>query len=573
MAAVSHTATALRRPSSSHGTGYSWEVSVPGQTEKPLPHDNNKTLANDENAYPSSRPPLTSQNGHSAFYSNTGSLDSISRKYNNGEASSDMKPMNGDPSYVLQPQHKDLRPRGPRDNESPADSLLDLYGAVKGDRREDSRKRGEDDLYPGEGADDNSKWIHRDKLAKIENEELQAAGIFLPMPRERSRSKSQNRAGRHDQSQDRVNGQGRGSGAVEQSTRSRKNSITSGEPRTPDVASVHAWDLRLPEEAADEAYFISNGGVKGLSRIPVAKASPVPIPSEHLERDTLLIRKRDSNSPDDDALTFPKTRARSGSTGNSLAKTTSNGTGPYLSAQQPRKTDASPKKAGIATGTRRPSAVRPNGVVGRPKTRGGPSKDSTSSGGGTTRPSTRSGERELSISSSSKQMEGEPPWMVSAYRPDPRLPPDQQLLPTVARRLQQEKWEREGKFGNVYDREFRPLTDEGFLKPPELDAPMEKEAEKDEQAYDQMDDHDQGDWPLKTESSKSPTLPGRVGSYSTMPKISDKPGLSPLPSPRVPTQPQQLPQPTPAPAVQRIPQPLDEEQPQKKDGCGCCVVM
>ena len=28
-------------------------------------------------------------------------------------------------------------------------------------------------------------------------------------------------------------------------------------------------------------------------------------------------------------------------------------------------------------------------------------------------------------------MEGDPPWMVSAYTPDPRLPPDQQLLPTA----------------------------------------------------------------------------------------------------------------------------------------------
>lgn len=33
--------------------------------------------------------------------------------------------------------------------------------------------------------------------------------------------------------------------------------------------------------------------------------------------------------------------------------------------------------------------------------------------------------------------EGEPPWLATMYKPDPRLPPDQQLLPTHAKRMQQ----------------------------------------------------------------------------------------------------------------------------------------
>jgi hypothetical protein len=154
----------------------------------------------------------------------------------------------------------------------------------------------------------------------------------------------------------------------------------------------------------------------------------------------------------------------------------------------------------------------------------------------------------------SKQPEGEPPWMISAYRPDPRLPPDQQLLPTVAKRLQQEKWEREGKFGNIYDKEFRPLTDEGFLKPPEGEA---KANEKENEKADE--------WPLKTEA-RSPTLSqGRTGSYSTIPKIQDKPNMSPLPSPRGPIQPAQ------ASPVVRVPDAPGEDD--KKGGCGCCIVM
>jgi hypothetical protein len=153
--------------------------------------------------------------------------------------------------------------------------------------------------------------------------------------------------------------------------------------------------------------------------------------------------------------------------------------------------------------------------------------------------------------------------MVSAYRPDPRLPPDQQLLPTVAKRLQQEKWEREGKFGSIYDKEFRPLTDEGFLSPPDASAQDDKEngkeADKDEQK------EGEGDWPFKTEP-KSPTLPARTNSYSTMPRITDTPARNSMADPRPHGHQAQPPQ-----AV-KAPEPL-EETPQPKESCGCCIVM
>ncbi len=145
--------------------------------------------------------------------------------------------------------------------------------------------------------------------------------------------------------------------------------------------------------------------------------------------------------------------------------------------------------------------------------------------------------------------------MVSAFIPDPRLPPDQQLLPTVARRLQQEKWEREGKVSSIYDKEFRPLSDE-FLKAPE---PSEKPAAEEESAPELA-----AEWPLKPE--KPPMLSAKPGSYSTMPKISDKPTFSPLPSPRPSAQPSQG-----VPAA-TMPDPL-EEPPEPKGGCGCCTIM
>ncbi|KAK0719857.1 hypothetical protein B0H67DRAFT_167439 [Lasiosphaeris hirsuta] len=561
MAAVSQTTTTLTPPSSSHGPGYPWDMAISGHTEKAL--RDSKGMVNDENTYPSSRPSLSSQHGHSAMFGPTTSIDPVSRKHSTG----DMNARNSESSYLSPALHRDLKSRSINENGSPADSLLDLYDGARDERAKNPHKRviGETPAEPG--VDDNSKWIHRDKLARIESEELQAAGFYLPRPKERARSKSQNRA-RRDQSQDKINGQGRSIGGEQSATRSRKNSTAPGtDPRTPELESPPGWDLRLPEEIAeegDDAYWVSNGNAK-VSKIPVAKLSPVPIPSEHLERDTLLLRKRDGSPGDDDTIHYPKPRARSGSTGNALAKTSPNGTVSQPSPQSNKQPNTSPKKTVAAGGARKPSAVRPaNGAAGRPKTRGGPSKDSTSSGGGTTRPSTRSGERELSIGSS-KQMEGEPPWMVSAYRPDPRLPPDQQLLPTVARRLQQEKWEREGKFGNVYDREFRPLTDEGFLKPPEPEPEAAAEEEEDEKEYVEGDDRDDrdnhADWPLKAEARNSVR-----SAYSVMPRISDKPNPSPLPSPRTPVQPRQ-----PSPVV-RVPVP-PEEPSQKKSGCGCCIVM
>ncbi|KAK0652015.1 hypothetical protein B0T16DRAFT_426648 [Cercophora newfieldiana] len=520
MAAVSQTMTTLTPPSSSHG----WDIPM---SERPL----RDSKSHNDNYYSSSRPSQPAQYGTTAVFGANAGVDPVPRKYSNGESASDMKSRSTEPNSFQPHQHKDPRPRGVKENGSPADSPADLYeGGARNERAKGPPRKTAEEMYGGDSVydDENSKWIHRDKLALIESAELQAAGIFLPKPRDRDRdsvrSKSQNRAKR-DPGLDQGSEPPRAvSGPEQTSARSRKNSAaTTGDPKTPDAASNPGWDLRLPEEIEEEGdgYWVS--------------VSPVPIPNEQLERDKLLVRKRDSSPGEEDAITYPKTRARSGSTGNALAKTPTNGT---LSqpAPQPSK-PVSPKKGTPAAGARKPSGAKPNGAVGRPKTRGGPSKDSTSSGGGT-RPSTRSGERELSIGSS-KQMEGDPPWMVSAYRPDPRLPPDQQLLPTVAKRLQQEKWIREGKFGNVYDKEFRPLSDEGFPKRPDQDTAPEQDEEQnhDEKAEredrDERDERDNlaGDWPLRAESK-----PARSSSYSTMPRISDKQTMSPLPSPRPPSQ-------------------------------------
>ncbi|RYP52585.1 hypothetical protein DL769_010641 [Monosporascus sp. CRB-8-3] len=405
--------------------------------------------------------------------------------------------------------------------------------------------------------DENSKWIHRDKLAKIENEELQAAGIILPKPRSHSRP-------RRDRSQEKTNGHRRVADGSEQQTfaRSRKNSAHS-EKALDSEAPASTWDLRLPEEIAEDPqerqYYAPNGSGKG-SRIPVPKLSPAPISSagrDHLERGIPVSRKASGNLLDhESSIPVPQSRSRSGSA-NALEEP---------ERVQPAKrstTDISPKKSTTNT-TRKTAPKDKQPAQSRPKTRSGSKTRSTSS----TRPLTRSGEL-----SPTRAPEGDPPWMVSAYKPDPRLPPDQQLLPTVAKRLQQEKWEQEGKFGNIYDKEFRPLNEEGFLKAPEAEKSNDGQDGGDGGDGDNDDNGEerQDEWPLRADA-KSPSLsrPG-TGSYSTMPKIQDKPNVSPLPSPRLPQQQTQ----TQIKTTQtiRVPEPPEEQQEKSKGGCGCCIIM
>jgi hypothetical protein len=167
--------------------------------------------------------------------------------------------------------------------------------------------------------------------------------------------------------------------------------------------------------------------------------------------------------------------------------------------------------------------------------------------------------------------------MVNSYRPDPRLPPEKQIIPTVAKRLQQEKWEQDGTFGTAYDKDFRPLNDSSLMR--ENSVPLEEtkqESPAQEEEIQAVDAAPSDEWPLKAEPPRSPVV--RLGSsYSTMPKISDmQPPKSPLPGQRRPMTPQgttqsqsQLSEKPQSP--QRIPDiPDDQEQ---KGGCGCCVVM
>lgn len=409
------------------------------------------------------------------------------------------------------------------------------------------RKGTDTSIYGNDEDPEHSRWIHRDKLAQIESQELQAAGILLPRARGRAQSKSSRRERSRDQQSSGVRSEQSG----QHQKRQRIGSLPSAEIEGVENQENAGWDLRTPEEAAYDTYdghreFSS--GQKGMSRIPLSKTSPLPIPLDYLERPTPIQRSRSNGwSGEEEAISYPKSRTRSEST----PALEDIGTPTPVRRAAP---DTSPKKTGPTPRKGSVSKARAASGQTRPKTRSG-SKDTP-----TSRPPTRSGELG---NTSVKRPEGDPPWLATMYKPDPRLPPDQQLLPTVAKRLQQEQWEKEGKFGNAYDREFRPLNDEEFAPQPELlPSPRIEEPEQKPE--------EQAEWPLgplKPTLSPSPSTgtgtggrPNTSGGYSTMPKVRDTPG-SVMGTPRI------LPVETQIMAVQ------EPEAKKKRGGCGCCVVM
>ena len=464
----------------------------------------------------STRSPLTQTNGH-ALGHQTSRPDLSQRRTDTSRSA--------DAAYLAPARVNALNRKDSNISESGSapDSLLDLYGQNNsaghsmdhGERKNGAYADDEDDA-------EHSRWIHRDKLARIESRELQAAGIILP------RSRAASKSSRRDNSQEQ---QASGLRSEQAQKRQRIESIPTEEEEEPESRN---WDLRLPGEAEDdyaEGFQDISGGVKGVSRIPVSKYSPIPIPIEHLERDTPIRRMQSEVwTVEDEALSNPKSRGRSAS-----VKALEDFPTP-TPVKRVASENSPPKKAAVRKGstptTRNPSAQRP-------KTRSSSVKDATPQ-----RPVTRSGDS--TGSATSKRPEGDPPWINSMYKPDPRLPPDQQLLPTVAKRLQQEQWKKEGKFAGTYDTQFEPLRDE---------LPAPEPAFEDAQAAPQLKVLDRGpEWPLQ--GAKSPTLstgrPGTAGGYSTMPKINaTRQELAP--SPLIPV--------------------AMEEPADAKKGCGCCSVM
>ncbi|KAK5796463.1 hypothetical protein VI817_005748 [Penicillium citrinum] len=392
----------------------------------------------------------------------------------------------------------------------------------------------------------NESWIHRDKLAKIESEELHQAAIMF---QRRMRTESKSSAGRgygHDSQQHPSNG---GTAVTSPSGEHSEpwpelredHRIGHGDDGDDDEDRQH-WDLRRPEEiAADEAAssIYSHPGLrKSSSRIPISTASPVPLipgresrgprsraATDELEEDDFSRGRRASEPLNTDAEpTTPSPNSRPNSRGfNTTQNTPAKKTTGRTAGSATRKTSAPPTNRKPSATTARSRAVSGNANQ-RPTTRGAESRPTTA----VNRP------------------EGDPPWLATMYKPDPRLPPDQQMLPTLAKKMQQEQWEKEGRTPNTYDRNFAPLAvhpNDIPPVPPKTEEPTDPVTEKDPD-------------PPQPPKSPEPPRPNTSTGYSTMPKVQDTPPLGLTPNPNW------------NPPVVSAP-----EQPKKEKSCGCCIVM
>ena len=338
-----------------------------------------------------------------------------------------------------------------------------------------------------------SRWIHKDKLEMIEIEELQRNG---------ERRQQASVTPRGDENRDRKQ-------------QPQQLRLPSPENSSSDEEVYHDadfYEIRTLEEQASDAQ--SNAMRKDFrrnpsySRIPLATVSPHPIPQQFLERTTPLPRTATvtPNGSDDGTSQIPTLRKRSYSAGSAVlldGRDLSNtAAGQTTSAVQNPKT-----RTVTSPASRGSKAPRTNSIAGK-RARSNPQL--------THRPATSASNSIGSgPGSAGKSPKGQPPWVVASYKPDPSLPPDQQIIPTLAKRMQQEQWERDGVYASVYDKELRPLkVGDGDVQSPG----------KDGQSTFEMTD----EWPLRRSVQAEPaepkqqerTSPSTDGGYRTMPNVS-----------------------------------------------------
>lgn len=433
-----------------------------------------------------------------------------------------------------------------------------VYGHESGSRSVGNVRLSAD----GMGSTEEAKWIHRDKLAKIESEELHQAALLF---HRRTGTESKVSRGRSH-----ISGSSVTTPPTEQTEPwpdlhgEQQGADSFDANGTADVDDERKyWDLRRPEEiAADDgddaasSLYHNPALRKSSSRIPIPTSSPAPILSEQKGRD--FSRSRAPIATDEDAastISRPRRASEPLAVESDSAPTPPSGSRPNSRGAQTTMQNATNGRKTTAKGT------STNRKTSAPATtrKNTPRSRATSAANGSQRPNTRS---ETRPTTAVNRPEGDPPWLATMYKPDPRLPPDQQIIPTHARQMQQEQWEKEGKTPTTYDREFAPLAISPDEKPrpanDEHNEKIEKPAPEEPQKQEKPEPEGNTTWPLS--SPRSPPEPARPSTgtgYSPMPKVQEPPpaGLTPKWSPPVVTA--------------QDPQPPKE----KKGGCGCCIVM
>lgn len=439
--------------------------------------------------------------------------------------------------------HSDLSRSG-----SEPDSLLDLYGRPRShvDNVDRSKKvDNQESLYVDDEDPEQSRWIHRDKLALIESHEMQEAGIKFPrLPRSSSKS---NRKKSHirQQSHERPSNEGPQQDSVShdfevETGHSRRLSNGHGEEQT--LEGEPTFDLRTSDEITRESYSLAiaspvhrqPGTRSSSSRIPLPKSSPMPIPQEHIDRNTPLTRTRGASenwsAGDDDGMAYSKGRSRSHSVGSQVLlderEPLSDASKPAAYHDNNGSPSTSPtKRLGIKSGQVASSTARK--ATGALRNVSDPQKarnvSNTYRSSPNHRPKSRSG-LESRPATAINRPEGDPPWLATMYKPDPRLPPDQQILPTHAKRMQQEK----DATLHHPSGDFTLLAKhpENGLYPTSPDTLNPEVNGK----FDEIDD--EPGWPLRalpaTKADGSPDPAGTAeqhAGYSTIPKVQNTPPM------------------------------------------------
>lgn len=416
---------------------------------------------------------------------------------------------------------------------------------------------------------DQNNWIHRDKLKEIEIREMEEAGFRVGRTsRSNSRSQSTTRRARDRANSELAEGLQNGDDRYE---RRVVSTIPAEDEEAMGVQQHHAWSPTSSEDPAPEmqspSLRTSHTVRPSTSRIPLPKTSGIPVPAAVADRDAPLPRSRTGSANWNGDIAAAGARVRSGSIGSQvllddftddkkLGHTRNNSSSASGSSmKQPPRSPVKAKTPGkptAAAGARKTSTTAR--TTGKTRQVSGANKRPGTSGNAVSRPTT------------GHRPEGEAPWIATMYKPDPRLPPDQQIIPTHAKRMQQEQWENEGRVGSMYDTDFRLLNTEemGGQRLSQIDpVALEKEREN-------------GQWPLSS-PDKQPSPSGEKAE----PAVDKSPAVEQPQFKLTPTIPQSpcVPSPKPAsikrvpsekPKTTRVPE-STEEVPEKKGKC--CIVM
>lgn len=298
-----------------------------------------------------------------------------------------------------------------------------------------------------------SRWIHKDKLAEIERKEMEAAGISPPPARSKSRSR---RAQSPEKVTNGVSPQHEEPLPAKENKRRRVRSPPTVEQEAAEEqVESPVFDLRTPEEIAAESnvdqtsspvYRQQQGLRSSSSRIPLPRSSPMPLPQEHIERNTPLPRKRGAsgNWDGEDSILYNRSRSRGNSIGSQV----------LLDDIDPPSHGQESSPSSPTTDSRTPSnskhlykvSTSTPTSTSKPRSTSATQASTRSPSSSVVRPKSRSG-LEPRPPTAINRPEGDAPWLKDMYKPDPMLPPEQQLLPTHAKRLQEEarrleQWEQ-----------------------------------------------------------------------------------------------------------------------------------